>query len=459
MLRTLLISLAFLECFHDRILPAEDTAAPATVPSKEFLNWARTPPMGWNSWDCFGAAVNEEQVKANADYMAEHLLKHGWQYIVVDIQWYEPRAKGWDYRKNAELVMDTYGRLLPATNRFPSAAGNQGFRPLADYMHSKGLKFGLHYMRGIPRQAVAKQTPILGTPYHADDIADRSSKCDWNTDMYGVDMSKPGAEDYYKSLFTQFAAWGLDFIKVDDLSRPYHTAEIEAIRKAIDHCGRPIVFSTSPGATPLEQGEHIAACANMWRVSDDFWDKWGPLKEQFERLDKWTPFRGPGHWPDADMLPLGAVRASKKGHTNFMRDEQYTLMTLWSICRSPLIFGGDLPQTDEFTLSLITNDEVLAVNQHSTGGRQLFRRDDLIAWIADVADSSDKYLAVFNARDGDNTDEVAVNLKDLGFDGPCQIRDLWKHKILGTYSDKFAREIAFHGAGLFRVSAAADPAP
>ena len=127
--------------------------------------------------------------------------------------------------------------------------------------------------------------------------------------MYGVDMSRPSAQEYYDSVLAMLASWGVDFVKVDDLSRPYHTAEIEAIRKAIDKTGRPIVFSTSPGATPVSQGEHVRTHANQWRVSDDFWDGWRLLKEQFARLDAWTPFRGEGHFPDADMLPVGNIRA------------------------------------------------------------------------------------------------------------------------------------------------------
>lgn len=450
----LLAMLGFFVCCM--ISPAVKGDDNSTASSKEFLKWAPVPPMGWNSWDCFGAAVNEEETKANADYMAEHLKQHGWQYIVVDIQWYESMAKGWDYRKDAKLTMDANGRLLPAPNRFPSAADGKGFKALADYVHSKGLKFGMHMMRGIPRQAVKENSPILGTSFHAADIDDKSSTCPWNGDMFGVDMNKPGAQEYYDSIFAQCAAWNLDFIKVDDLSRPYHQPEIEAIRKAIDHAGRPIVFSTSPGATPLAEGDHIAAHANMWRISDDFWDRWKPLKEQFDRCAKWAPYCGPGHYPDADMLPLGAIRVAEHGHTGFTRDEQYTVMTLWSICRSPLMFGGNLPETDEFTLSLITNDEVLAVDQRNTDGHQLFRNDDLIAWTADVPNSSDKYIALFNAKDpapNASAERLAVpiNLKDAGFAGSCRVRDLWQHTDLGTFKGQFAPVIPFHGAKLYRV--------
>jgi hypothetical protein len=356
--------------------------------------------MGWNSWDCFGTTVTENQAKAQARAMAAQLEAHGWSYLVVDIQWYEPGAQNHAYRAGAPLTMDGFGRLLPAPNRFPSAVEGAGFKPLADYVHSLGLKFGVHLMRGIPRQAVEKNLPVAGTRYHAQDIADRTSICPWNSDMFGVDMTKPGTQDYYDSVFALLATWGIDYVKVDDISRPYHAheKEIEAIRRAIDRTGRPIVLSLSPGETALDAATHAARHANLWRISDDFWDRWFSLREQFDRLAKWNPYRAPGAWPDADMLPLGVLDLGRRS-TRFTPDEQRTMMTLWSIARSPLMFGGDLTKMDAFTLSLLTNDEVLAVNQHSIHNRPLFNRDELIAWTADVPDSPDRYLAVFNTRD------------------------------------------------------------
>lgn len=430
---------------------------PPDTPSPKFLDWAPTPPMGWNSWDCYGAAVNEEQTRAATDFMAQKLAKVGWKYIVVDIQWYEPKAQGFDYRKDAVLVTDGDGRLLPAPNRFPSAADGHGFKALADYVHSRKLKFGIHLLRGIPRQSVAQNTPILGTAYHAADIADKVNVCFWNGDMYGVDMSKPGAQEYYNSVFKQIASWGVDFVKVDDLAG--HTDEIEAIRKAIDHSGRPMVLSISPGGTRVEAADFIASHANMWRISFDFWDNWRALKAQFERCNQWSKVTGPGHFPDADMLPLGAVRMAANDPTHFTHEEQYTLMTLWAIFRSPLMMGGYLPKTDDFTLSLLTNSQVIAIDQHSLNGHQLFRRGDEIAWVADVPHSSAKYLAVFNAADKPQgsdatTAPVSVSLSDLGVTRACKIEDLWKKQAVGTIAGQFAPKIAFHGAGLYRIEPA-----
>ncbi len=412
--------------------------------------------MGWNSWDGFATTVTEAQTRAQAEVMNTKLAAHGWHLITVDIQWYEPKATGFDYRPGAQLEMDAFGRLVPATNKFPSAVAGAGFKPLADYVHSLGLQFGLHLMRGIPRQAVAAQTPILGTSYTAADIADTNSLCPWNSDMYGVDMTKPGAQEYYNSVFELMASWGLDFIKVDDLSRPYHAAEIAAIRTAIDRTGRAIVFSTSPGATPVSAGEHVSTHANMWRISDDFWDKWSLLREQFDRLRNWTPYRGPGHFPDADMLPVGVLQMGRS-KTKFTADEQYTLLTLWSIARSPLILGADLTRLDDFTLALITNDEVLAVDQASTANHELFHRDGIYAWLADVPGSPDKYLALFNTknRPADRQEpalNIPVHLSELGFPNGCHIKDLWTHTSLGSFTNEFSPAIHFHGAGLYRIT-------
>jgi hypothetical protein len=384
----------------------EADAGAANVSTNSFLEWAARPPMGWNSWDCFGCTVTEQLTKTNADYMAEHLKRHGWEYIVVDIQWYEPQSTGWEYSTNPQPVLDEYGRLWPVIAKFPSAADGRGFKPLADYIHARGLKFGLHLLRGIPREAVKRNTRILGSNYHAEDIADRKSICRWNPDMYGIDMSKPGAQEYYDSVFRLFADWNLDFVKVDDIASPYRQSEIDAIRKAIDHCGRPIVLSLSPGPAPLAKAEQVIHQANLWRLTDDFWDNWKLLRHAFDTCNAWTPYRAAGHWPDPDMLPLGAVHIGPKLEhkwTKFTNDEQRTLMTLWCISRAPLMFGGHLPWSDAFTLSLITNSEVLALDQSSTGNRQLFRQGDLAAWTAEVPQSTDRYLALFYAPESDVT--------------------------------------------------------
>ena len=369
--------------------------AGATLSAADFHDWAPTPPMGWNSFDCFGLSLTEAQAKEQAEAQVKLLKPFGWDVFVIDHQWYNDNQKGFQSDARHQFSMDEYGRFIPGPERFPSSKDGKGLKPLADYMHERGLKIGVHLMRGIPRQAVRENTKVKGTNYRAQDIVNMRSTCPWNQDMYGVDMSKPGAQEYYDSLFEQFAEWGLDFIKIDDLSRPYATAEIEAIRKAIDKCGRPIILSLSPGDTPIQNGKHADEHANMWRVSDDFWDRWSPLYGMFGRLHRWEPYRIKGSWPDADMLPFGIIQFNRK--TNFTQDEQRLCFTLWSIARSPLILGADMTKLDDWTLKLLTNKEVIEINQNSDNNRQLSQKGDLFVWAADVPGSKDKYVALFNA--------------------------------------------------------------
>jgi alpha-galactosidase len=419
---------------------------------------APTPPMGWNSWDSFGTTVTEDEVKANADYMAKNLKAHGWQYIVVDIQWSELHPKTHGYRPNAELNMDEFGRLIPAPNRFPSAANGQGFKPLADYVHAKGLKFGIHIMRGIPRRAVEANLPILNSKLKASEVANKQSLCPWNTDMYGVDTTR-GGQDYYASTVQLYASWGVDFIKADDMfgfgPNGDHSTEIEAMGSAIRKCERPIVLSLSPGTRDASHAEFVVRHAQMWRISNDFWDRWVDLKAQFKRFDLWSPYAGPGHWPDGDMLPLGhiGIRAERGNPRMSLltHDEQLTLMTLWSIARSPLMFGGHLPDNDDFTLSLLANDEVLAVNQKVQVSKQLFLRGEQVAWVAAVPDSPAKYLAVFNTGDS-GEEKVNINWRDLGLPSTCSVRDLWSKHDLGAVRN--GREFALqpHAAGFYKIA-------
>jgi alpha-galactosidase len=419
---------------------------------------ALTPPMGWNSWDCYGASIREDEVKGNADYMAKYLKPYGWEYVVVDIQWYESGANSSRYRPFVPLEMDDYSRLIPASNRFPSAAGGDGFNALADYVHGLGLKFGIHIMRGIPRQAVHINSPILGTQARARDIAHTNSICPWNTDMYGVDASKTGAQEYYDSLFQLYAGWKVDFVKVDDIaaSRLYHfhKDEIQLIRRAIDKCGRDIVLSLSPGPAPLEYAEDLKANANMWRMTDDYWDHWKLLYEMFERCEKWYEQVGPGHWPDCDMLPLGhiGIRSVDGGGadrwTRFTREEQITMMTLWSIFRSPLMFGGELRDNDEWTLSLLTNPEVLRVLNHTHSNKPLFRNGNSIVWTAEDEDGG-MYLAVFNT--GLEEASIETSFSKLGLTGTYILRDVWKRENIGQEARSIVLLVPDHGARLLKL--------
>jgi alpha-galactosidase len=423
-----------------------------------FHAWASTPPMGWNSWDCFGPTVTEAEVKANADYMAQNLKAYGWQYIVVDIRWFVSNDKAHGYNeKDPEYNIDAYGRFTPAVNRFPSAAGGKGFKPLADYLHSKGLKFGIHIMRGIPVIAVKNNLPIKGTKQTAKAIYSEKDQCQWLKDMYTIVPGAAGAQEYYNSIFELYASWGLDFVKVDDLSSPiYFTEEVEMIRKAINRTGRKILLSTSPGETPVDHAAHVQQNANMWRTVGDFWDSWRQLKEHFEVFDRWNTWRKPGAWPDGDMLPMGRIGIrAERGEPRMARftpDEQYTLMTLWCIFRSPLMFGGNLPDNDPFTLSLLTNKQVLEVLNNSADNKPLFNEPGQAAWTANDPRTDAKYLAVFNKADSTQPITIPVDLQQLGLTGPCTVTDLWTGKDLGTFTNTFNPIINRHGAGLYKLN-------
>jgi hypothetical protein len=411
---------------------------------------APRPPMGWNSWNSFATTLTEAQALETARIMADKLLPSGYDVFTVDIQWYEPNATGYDYRPGAALAMDGYGRLQPAPNRFPSSAGGRGFKPLADRIHALGLKFGVHLMRGIPRLAYERDLPVLGTANTARQIANPNSVCNWNSDMYGVDMAKPGAQEYYNSVFALFAQWGVDFVKMDDMSRPYSVnwPEIEAAQAAISASGRPMILSLSPGETDLEWGPHAQRYAQMWRISDDFWDEWPLLRAQFARLAAWNGYRRPGAWPDADMLPLGQLALGER-KTRFTPAEQQTLMTLWAIARSPLIMGGDLRALDAATLRLLTNPAMIEINQHSSNNIQVSNEDGRVVWTAENADGTARYLALFNISDHPLLFEQ--KLKAIGAPLKARAENLWTGQT-GDAEGVIAVELREHASALFRLT-------
>jgi alpha-galactosidase len=428
---------------------------------------SQKPPMGWNSYDCFNFTVTEAEVKANADYMAANLMQYGWQYICIDWAWYYTGtgtgSPGQDANFNPKLNIDSYGRVLPDTTRFPSSDNGQGFKPLADYIHSKGLKFGIHLMRGIPRQAVTANTPILGTSYRANDIADKVNLCAWLNLMYGLNMSHPAAQAYLNSLFQLYASWGVDFVKVDDLINPYGSpayrqSEIEGYRTAINNCGREMVFSTSPGATPLANASHIMQYANQWRVANDLWDNWNNLNAMFDLTASWYPYADTGHWPDADMIPIGKL--SKRGPngaerwSNLTSDEKYTMMTLWCIARSPLIWGGNLVENRAEELQLMQNSEVIAVNQNSANNRSVVNGNTPL-WCADVPGTNDKYVAIFN-RNSSPTN-ITINFGSIGVSSSAMIRDLWAKSTVGTFSGSYTVNLGVHQSKLYRITPTSSP--
>ena len=446
---------------------AKNSAGDATAELKIVCGdqLALTPPMGWNSYDAFGDSVLESEVLTNAAWLKTNFQPLGWDTVVVDFRWYDALADGMRVQDPEGVVLDEFGRCLPAPNRFPSAANGAGFKPLADQIHALGLKFGIHIMRGIPRRAVEQNLPIAGSKFTAAQAAlpvgDPNRECVWNHDMYGVDASTAAGQAWYASIARQYAAWGLDYIKCDDIAnlqrgKFYDASEIEALSTALRHSGRSIVLSLSPGATPVNAAPHVARFANLWRISGDFWDKWPALNHNFDLFAAWSPDAAPGHWPDGDMIPFGHVcqrncDVRPDRWTKFTRDEQLTLLSLWALESSPLMLGMNLPDNDAWTTAILSQPEVLAVNQDSPGrGARRLTGPPQVAeiWLKPLADGSFA-IGFFNRTD--HPVQVSFPWRQLGFLSAPQVRDLWLRKDLPA-AENLAAGLPAHGCMLFRVN-------
>jgi alpha-galactosidase len=422
--------------------------------------------MGWNSWDAYGLAITEGQYRDNAQVLAT-LKDYGWNYAVIDEGWFLQNPET-DKPETFVYTLDANGRNIPAPNRFPSAANGAGFKPLADWTHAQGLKFGIHILRGIPKLAVKGNLPIAGSSFHAADAADTTETCPWNPDNYGVTDS-PAGQAWYDSLFALYAAWGIDFVKVDCIAdHPYRAAEIRMIASAIHKTGRTIALSLSPGPTQLEHAAEIAQHAQMWRIADDIWDGWefpgqqwpNGLLSAFDNLAKWAPYNKPGNYPDADMLPWGYLGPNpgwgKPRQSRLTQAEQRTQFTLWAIARTPLILGANLTKLDDFTKSLITNRDVIRIHQRAWASQQLKTPPSLPStirvWEADEEAFANPpiYLALFNLENKPAT--IQAPLKDFG--GPIPHHAILHNLYDGSRSpatDQLSITLAPHGSALFRL--------
>jgi len=409
---------------------------------------AATPPMGWNSWDAYGLTITEDQFRANAKVEASDLKPSGWTYAVIDEGWFLKNPQDRPHPDQLQYQIDANGRYVPVPARFPSAVAkgaaddSASFKALGDYVHSLGLKFGIHIVRGIPRISVAANLPIAGSAFHAADAADTSDACPWDPTNWGIQKNAAG-QAWYDSLLTQYASWGVDLIKVDCIaSHPYKIDEIRMIRRAIVKAGRPMVLSLSPGPTALANAAEVAAESQMWRISDDFWDLWTKehperdfpqsLTAQFVNAAAWAQYAKPGNWPDADMLPIGELRPTpgdgKPRTTRLTPTEQQTMMTLWAMARSPLILGANLTLLDPATLKLLTNPDVIAIDQTAARSGQVLHSGDVIAWTADLpADFPGGYtaaLALFNLGESQSVIDSSFAAYDLD-DATYRVRDAW----------------------------------
>jgi alpha-galactosidase len=429
--------------------------------------------MGWNSWDAYGLTIDEADYKANTAVLAG-VQRYGWQYSVIDEGWYmrNPFGKTLDEK---QYLLDENGLLIPDPARFPDAGNGAGFKPLADWVHLQGLKFGIHIVRGIPRGAVKANLPIAGSSFHAEDAADIASPCPWDDGNWGIKDNAAG-QAYYDSMLKLYAKWGLDYIKVDCISdHPWRPTEIHQIAAAIRKTGRPIVLSLSPGPTSLEHAVEVGQYAQMWRITDDHWDVWSAahapgqsefafgIKQEFDRIASWVPYVKPGNWPDADMLPWGWLGPypgwGQARQTRETHDEQQTEFTLWAVSRSPLILGANLTRLDDFTRSLINNQTLLFINQNATYSHPLDQAalppgfENSRVWRASIgspgARNYAEYFAFFNLDDKPVT--LKATWKQLGLEGG-------KHEAQNVWTDsefKTSKEVNItlppHASTVFQV--------
>lgn len=422
---------------------------------------AQTPPMGWNSFDSYGVYLHEKVAMENLEAFAQKLKPHGYEYFVIDAGWFGEfkLQDGTIYpaeKHASKMKFNEFGLLQPSDTYFPN-----GFKKLIDRCHELGLKFGLHLMRGIPRAALKANLPIKDTQYFAQDIADTTSICNWNHQNYGVDMSKPGAQEFYNSLMNQMAEWGVDFIKYDDIV-PF-PEEVKGVANAIAQCGRPMVLSLSPGDNVDPNQLEAFQKGHMLRVTPDIWDDQKGINECFTEWRKWQGKERVGFWIDMDMIPFGQlqlmspkpagvkgdesktelVKKMKSGElasfellagkgfnriSEFTKDQMYTFITLRALSASPLMLGGDLPTLDEFSLKLITDKNVIECNQNGVMGRLVYEEAGIEIWKTQKKDSKDAWIGIFNRSEEGKS--VSLIPEKLGLDATTAIKlqDIWNEK-------------------------------
>ena len=427
---------------------------------------APTPPMGWNSWDSYGLTIDEADFKANTTELAK-LHAYGWTYAVIDEGWYMGNPFG-DKLQHRDYAIDAHGLLIPSSKRFPSSVDGQGFKPIADWVHAQGLKFGIHIVRGIPKQVVEANLSIAGSQFHAQDAADTADTCPWDDGDYGVRDNAAG-QAYYDAMLALYARWGVDFLKVDCIANnPYRISEIRQIAAAIKKTGRPIVLSLSPGPTQPSHAAEIRKYGQMWRISNDIWDGWTFVHDHpsddfpsgvgniFDRLPPWAGQAHDGRWPDADMLPFGMLAPhpglGEPRHSRLTLDEERTQLTLLAIARSPLILGANLTKLDDATRALIINKDVIAIDQHSHDNHPVEHLpsgfEHVRVWVAS-GKAGERYLAVFNLDDKPASPNASW--EQLGVaSGKHAARELWSGHRLEA-SDRLAIGLPANGCALYVV--------
>lgn len=447
---------------------------------------AQTPPLGWNSFDSYGIAIYEEIATKELDAFIEKFAPHGYEYFVIDNGWFAaPKTKmvdGYmvsisDKDDPAEVSVDEYGIPSPSKLYFPN-----GLKPLIDKTHAKGLKFGVHLMRGIPRVAVERNLPIKGTNYTAKDIYTTFDNCTWCIYMHGVDMAKPGSQEYYNSVFKKFAEWEIDFVKVDNVTQ--FPAEVEGYIKAIEQCGRPIVLSLSAGGKSNISYLETYRKSNMVRNTPDIWDEQLSIDRSFESMRKWQGLEKPGFWPDLDMIPFGELcilnradvvgkdknkpleeLAGKMHHwCKFTEPQKETFLTQRAISASPIFIGGSMISIDEHSYQLLTHPEMLACVKNGVHGTLIHTENNIELWSAPVANKErygyqeymykEGWAAFFNRSDKAQTVEVKGRFLNFMQDGTYILNDILGKQSVKNYKkgSPLSLTIEPNGVAFFKYS-------
>jgi len=435
------------------------------MPIEKIKPLAQTPPLGWNSFDSYGINIYEEVAMKEIDAFIEKFAPYGYEYFVIDNGWFaSPKSemyKGYlmpvaDKTIPTEVSTDEYGIPAPSKQFFPN-----GLKPMADKLHAKGLKFGVHLMRGIPRVAVEKDLPIKGTNYSAKDIYTIFDDCTWCIFMHGVDMTKPGSQEYYNSVFKQFADWDIDFVKVDNVTQ--FPAEIEGYVKAIEQCGRPMILSLSAGGTSNIDYLGTYKKTNMVRTTPDIWDNQIAIERSFESMRKWQGLEQPGFWPDLDMIPFGELCILRRPEVEnkspnksqeelmgkmhhwckFTEPQKETFITQRAIAASPIMIGGSMITMDEHSYKLLTHPEMLACVKNGVHGKLFHVENNIELWSAPVANKDrwgfqeymykEGWAAFFNRTDKAQTFEVKGKFLNFMQNGTYNLKDVWGKQSVGNY--------------------------
>jgi hypothetical protein len=444
---------------------------------------AKVPPMGWNSFDSYGCAIYEEKAMEEVKVFIEQYAPLGYEYFVIDNGWFSaPQTVNHDgfqlplsqHASPENVVINKYGLVQPSETFFPN-----GLEKLIDTLHEHGLKFGLHVMRGIPRKAVERNTPIKGTDYHAKDLFTTEDDCGWCRYMHGVDMTKPGGQEYYNSLVAQFASWGVDFLKVDHIT--HKPAEIEAYVKAIENSGRDIVLSLSAGGTSNKKYYDVYKKTNMVRNTPDIWDDQESLNSSFESWREWQGLEEPGFWPDLDMIPFGELNILKRPYNrdvakdklsdtelrfggkmhhwcNLSKPGKETFITQRAMAASPLMIGGSLISMDEHSQNLLTNENMIECNQNGIIGVLIYEKNGIEIWHTPVKnddeygyqnyDTDKGWLGIFNRTDEKKTFTVSNRSKILNLPDHAKFsfHEIWKdNKMMIDQNQAYSTSIAANG--------------